>query len=131
MKALLIVCLLFAAPAFALVLDEPLPDSVQEAHARELFHDFRCVVCQSESLAESPAEVAREIRRTIRERVASGGTDEAIRHYLVGQYGQTILMRPDFAPDTYLLWLGPLCIFCVSAAALIAYFGAGRIQKRG
>lgn len=104
--------------AFALNVDTPLSDAVQEARAQNLFHQIRCVVCQSEAIADSPAEVARDMRRTVRELVTNGKSDAEIKDYLVQQYGDHILMQPPFKPSTALLWLAPVLVLC--AAALIA-----------
>lgn len=102
--------LLQIAPALALAVDTPLPDSAQEARAKALFHDVRCVVCQSESIAESPADIAADMRRLIREKIAAGESDEAIKTYLVKRYGDYILMQPPVKRATLLLWFGPLMV---------------------
>jgi cytochrome c-type biogenesis protein CcmH len=99
--------LFLAFPAFALTVDEPLADGAQEARAKALFHEYRCVVCASESLAESPAEVAKEIRAFIRGEVASGKSDAQITDFLVARYGDVILMEPPLNAQTLALWALP------------------------
>lgn len=106
-RKLLLLLLLLPWHAFALGVEEPLPDAAQEARAKTLFHEFRCVVCQSESVADSPAQVAADVRRTVRDQVSAGKNDADIKQYLTSRYGDFILMRPPFAGYTLLLWLGP------------------------
>lgn len=104
------IVLVLTASAHALTVDTPLPDLAQEARARALFHDLRCMVCQGESIADSPAEVASDMRRTVRERIAGGDSDAAIKQYLASRYGDAVLMRPPLRVSTWALWFGPLLI---------------------
>ena len=108
--------------AQALPVDTPLPDAVQEARAQALFREVRCVVCQSEAIADSPAEVAADMRKLIRERVAAGDSNEAIQAYLVSRYGDYILMRPPLKSSTALLWFGPLVIFIAGLLLTLRFF---------
>lgn len=112
MRAFLLAVLLAVMPfcAQALPVDRPLPDAQMEARARALFSEIRCVVCQSESIADSPADVASDMRRAIRQRIASGESDQLIRDYLTRQYGNFILMKPPLMRSTLLLWFGPLLV---------------------
>jgi cytochrome c-type biogenesis protein CcmH len=105
--------------AYALNVDTPLPNAVQEARARALFYEIRCVVCQSEPIADSPADVANDMRRLVRERIAAGDSDEAIKTYLVSRYGDAVLMQPPLNAETSLLWFGPFVM--LSGACLIAF----------
>ena len=109
---------LLATAAIAAAGSETLSDPALEARARSLQKELRCLVCQGQSLDESDAELARELRRIIRERIASGDTDEAIKEFLVARYGDFVLMRPPVQPDTYLLWFGPVLLLLVGAAAV-------------
>jgi cytochrome c-type biogenesis protein CcmH len=102
--------LALTAAACALGIEPPLPDAAQEMRAKALFRQIRCVVCEGESIADSPAQIAGDMRRAVRDAIARGSTDEAITDGLVSQYGSVVLMRPPFAPSTYLLWFGPLLI---------------------
>lgn len=111
----LILPLLFAFPAFALSVDAPLGNAAQEARAKALFHAFRCVVCASESLAESPAEVAKEIRYYIRAEVAAGKSDAQITDFLVARYGDAILMEPPLNAQTLALWALPFVMLGAGA----------------
>lgn len=110
--------MLIACPAFALSLEGPLPDAAMEMRAKALFREIRCVVCQGESVADSPADVASDVRRDIRERIAAGDSDVAIKAEMVSHYGDSILMKPPLKGTTWLLWLGPLMV--LGAASLLA-----------
>lgn len=95
---------------------EHLSDPALEARAVALQQQFRCVVCQGESLDESNAQIARDLRRLIRKRILSGASNQAITDYLVSRYGDFILMKPPLKADTYALWFGPLVVFLIAAA---------------
>jgi cytochrome c-type biogenesis protein CcmH len=121
----LLLCLL-APRALALTAEPPLPDPVQEAHAQRLFYEFRCVVCQGQSLAESDAPLAQDIRREIRRRVQAGQPDAQIRDFLVARFGDFILMRPPLMPRTLLLWAGPFLLLITGAGVVWRIFRRGR-----
>ncbi len=110
MMRIFLLFLLLASPAIALTVDDKLPDSAQEARAQSLFHELRCVVCQSESVADSPAEVARDMRRSVREKVAAGKSDDDIKAGLVAHYGERVLMMPEKNQRNALLWLAPILL---------------------
>jgi len=93
------ISLLIVSSAFAV--EKPLPDPVDEARAYALFHQVRCAACQSESLADSSADVASDMRRAIRERVNVGDSDDDIKQYLVSRYGDYVLMKPPMRPATF------------------------------
>lgn len=95
---------------------ERLPNPAQEAHARTLFQQVRCVVCQNESIDDSEADVARDLRRAIRDQVAQGQDDEQIRRFLVARYGEFILLRPAFTLGNSLLWLSPFALVLAGLA---------------
>lgn len=99
--------LIFSASAFALSVDAPLTDSAQETRAKGLFYEIRCVVCQSEAIADSPAEVASDMRRVVRERISNGQSDEQIKSDLAKEYGDVILMKPPLKQSTIVLWFAP------------------------
>jgi cytochrome c-type biogenesis protein CcmH len=98
---------------------DQLPNAAQEAHARALFKEIRCVVCQNESIDDSDAEVAGNLRQAVRAQVAEGRSDQDIKAYLVQRYGEFILLRPTFSAGNALLWLGPFLIVLAGAGVLI------------
>ena len=110
---------LFAGPALAVQPDEVMKDPALEARARALSAELRCLVCQNESIDDSEAELARDIRRLIRERIAKGETNAEVRAYLVSRYGDFILLKPPFKPDTLLLWLSPVLTLGLGVAAVV------------
>lgn len=100
--------------------DRPLPDAAQEARAKALFADIRCVVCQHEAIADSPAGIAADMRRLVREEIAAGRSDAQVREDLVRRYGDFVLFKPPVRAGTWLLWFGPLAALLAVAAALLA-----------
>jgi cytochrome c-type biogenesis protein CcmH len=102
-----------------------LPDPAQEARARHLFQDIRCLVCQNESIDDSEAELASDLRRTVREQVAAGRSDAEIKHYLVDRYGEFVLMTPAFSWTNLALWGGPFLVVVLGAGLLV-----GRLRNR-
>jgi cytochrome c-type biogenesis protein CcmH len=87
--------------------DEVMKDPALESRARALSAQLRCLVCQNESIDDSEAPLARDIRLLIRERIGEGESNDAVRAYLVSRYGDFILLKPPFKPETWLLWLSP------------------------
>lgn len=120
--ALLSVLLLivFAAPAARAVQpDEVLPDANMEARARALSAELRCLVCQNQSIDDSNAPLARDLRLLVRERLKSGDSDDAVRKFVVARYGEFVLLRPPFSTSTLLLWLGPPFMLLLTLAFLL------------
>jgi cytochrome c-type biogenesis protein CcmH len=115
--ALLAVALLGAAAADPA---DRLKDPAQEARARGLFRDVRCLVCQSESIDESDATLAHDLRQLIRAQVARGRSDAQIRAFLVARYGQFVLLTPKASLGNAILWAGPLVVVLAGAAAFMA-----------
>ncbi len=112
---------LLAAPAFAVQPDEVMKDPALEARARSLSAELRCMVCQNQSIDDSEAPLARDIRLLIRQRIAEGESNNAVRAYLVSRYGDFILLKPPFKPETLLLWLAaPLTLAAGLAGVVIA-----------
>jgi cytochrome c-type biogenesis protein CcmH len=107
--------LVATAPVRALPAPDTLSDPVQEARARNLQKELRCLVCQGESLDESNASLAVDLRRLIRARIKAGDSDDAIKNFLVQRYGDFILMRPPFEAHTYALWLTPFAVLILGA----------------
>jgi cytochrome c-type biogenesis protein CcmH len=111
--------LLMAKPAFASY--DRLTDPAQEARAEALQEQLRCPVCQGESLAESNAPLAADLRHLIRQRIAAGDSDAQVKAFLVARYGNFILMKPPLMASTWLLWFGPFGILLLGGgvAALV------------
>lgn len=96
-----------AGPALATLPDEILPDPAQEARARALGKHLRCVVCQNQSIDDSNAELARDLRILVRDRIKAGDTDEAAMDFIVARYGNFVLLKPPLQLNTLLLWFAP------------------------
>lgn len=104
MKRLILLLCLLAAPVFAVEPSEILDDPVLEARAREISQGLRCPVCQNESIDESHAPVAQELRVVLRERLVAGDTDAQVVDYMVFRYGEYVLLRPDARGANLILW---------------------------
>lgn len=117
LRVLLLVAL--SAPALALDPGEELPNAGQEAQARELFRELRCMVCQNQSIDDSDAPLAKDLRMLVRERVAEGDTSDDIRAFLVERYGDFVLLRPPVNSGTLLLWLAPALVLLVGAGGAV------------
>ncbi|QYY28197.1 cytochrome c-type biogenesis protein CcmH [Cupriavidus pinatubonensis] len=96
----------------------PLTDAELDARVHALSEQLRCLVCQNQTLADSNAELAVDLRRQIREQLRQGASDEAVKQYLVQRYGDFVLYKPPLKPLTWLLWFGPLLLLLVVLAAL-------------
>jgi cytochrome c-type biogenesis protein CcmH len=120
--AVVLFCAFLAAPALA-VSDpaELLPDRAQEQRAEALGHQLRCLVCQNESVEESNADLARDLRRIIRERIVTGDSDRQVTDWMVARYGDFVRLRPPFNAVTLALWGAPgIALLTGITAALIA-----------
>lgn len=124
-RAVLATFLLLAAPAFA-VSDpkEMLRDPAQEARAQEIGSQLRCLVCQNESIEDSGADLARDLRAIVRERVRAGDTDSQVMDWMVARYGNFVRLRPPLSPATVLLYATPL--LGVLAGGIAAFLGRRR-----
>ncbi|HEU5094963.1 MAG TPA: cytochrome c-type biogenesis protein, partial [Reyranella sp.] len=120
----MLLSLLLALPALAVEPSEMLSDPALEARARTLSRELRCVVCQNESVDDSPAEVAHDIRRAVRERLVAGDTDRQVLDYMVARYGDYVLLKPPFKTRTLILWLGTPAVLLLGALGL--WFAARR-----
>ena len=118
----LILGLLGPAGAAAVLPDEVLDDPVLENRARALSRLIRCLVCQNESIDTSNADLARELRILVRERLTDGDSDAEVFDFLVARYGDFVLLRPRMKPANYLLWFGPAALLLFGAAGVTLYF---------
>ena len=122
----IVAALLFAAPALAVLPSEQLADPVMEARARAISQELRCVVCQNQSIDDSDAPLAADLRVIVREQLRLGKTDEQAKQYLVSRYGTYVLLRPPVRPDTWLLWLGPFAVLGLGGLGVYAYLRSRR-----
>ena len=127
MKRVLIALLLATTTsAFAVEPDEILNDPMLEARARDIGKELRCPVCQNQSIDDSDANLARDLRLLIRERLQAGDSDTATISFIVERYGNYVLLRPPLKPATYLLWLGPFIIFGIALLIATLYLRGRR-----
>lgn len=120
--ALALTAILAAAAVHAADPAEMLPDPALEKRAETLGKDLRCLVCQNESIEDSNADLAHDLRVIVRERIQAGATDDQVRQYVVDRYGDYVLLRPPFKLTTLALWLGPVLLLAGAIAAAIAVF---------
>lgn len=127
MKAHAILAALAGALCLAAASDpaERLADPVEEAQAREIFRDVRCMVCQNESIDDSQADLARDLRRLVREQVHAGRSEAQIKAYLTERYGEFVLLAPRFSLGNLALWLGPFFVVGLGLLLLLA-----RLRRR-
>ncbi|MBF0169184.1 MAG: cytochrome c-type biogenesis protein CcmH [Alphaproteobacteria bacterium] len=126
-RLILSLLLLTSAPALAVDPAEMLKDPAQEARAREIGAELRCLVCQNQSIDDSDADLAKDLRQIVRERISAGDSDSAVKQFLVDRYGDYVLLKPPFNPKTWLLWLGPLGLALAAGLVGRAYY---RRQRR-
>lgn len=117
--AIAVLALQLTYPAAAVEPGEMLKDPRLEARARHLSQELRCLVCQNQSIDDSSAELARDLRILVRERLAAGDSDAAVLAFVEARYGEFVLLRPRLAPHTLLLWLTPLLLLGGAAFALV------------
>ena len=117
--ALAALCLVASLPAAAVQPSEMLPDPAMEKRARALSAELRCMVCQNQSIDDSDAALAKDLRVLVRERLQAGDSDEEVLDYLVARYGQFVLLRPRFEPQTLLLWGMPLALLLAGGAYFV------------
>jgi cytochrome c-type biogenesis protein CcmH len=120
-RALALAVALLASPAFAVQPDEMLADPALEARARELSKGLRCLVCRNESIDESNADLARDMRVLLRERIAGGDTDEEAVAFLVDRYGEYVLLQPTATGANLILWIAGPAMLLGGAAVAATY----------
>lgn len=114
--------LLATGPAGAVQPDEVLDDPLLEERARDISANLRCLVCQNQSIDDSDAPLARDLRLLVREQLKTGKSDEEIFDYVVARYGEFVLMKPVVAPHTLLLWLAPPILLILGLIAVVTLF---------
>jgi cytochrome c-type biogenesis protein CcmH len=116
--------LLLATPAHAVRPDEMLADPALEARAREIGQELRCLVCRNQSIDDSDADLAHDLRVLVRERLKAGDTNDRVVAYIRSRYGDFVLLRPPFELSTILLWIGPLLILLLGAFGIARFYRA-------
>ena len=132
MRAILLAAMMGLAAASALAVEpgERLADPVLEARARGLSGELRCLVCQNQSIDDSNADLAHDLRVLIRERLTAGDSDAQVLQFMVRRYGDFILLRPPVKPETYLLWFGPFAVLALGALGAALYLRRSRGQQQ-
>ena len=120
-RAVLALLLLVATQAWAVEPGERLADPALEARARDISRELRCLVCQNQSIDDSNADLARDLRHVVRERLQAGDSDQAVIGYVTARYGDFVLLRPPFKPQTWALWLGPPALLLVGFVAWLMF----------
>ncbi len=117
---------LWAAPGWAVEPDEMLDDPVLEARARALSQELRCLVCQNEPIDSSNADLARDLRILVRERLVAGDSDDDVKAFLVARFGDYVLLDPPMKLITYALWFGPALILLLGGLGVFLFFAGAR-----
>jgi len=125
----MLVLLTGGSPVLAVEPDEILADPVLEARARAISTELRCVVCQNQSIDDSDADIARDMRLLVRERLVAGDNDEEVVNYLVARYGEFVLLRPPLQPNTLALWLAPPIMAVVIATLSVLFYQTYRRRR--
>jgi cytochrome c-type biogenesis protein CcmH len=107
--------------ALAVLPDEVLKDPVLEGRARIISQDLRCLVCQNQSIDDSNAPLAKDLRLIVRERLTTGDSDAQVFEYVVSRYGNYVLLKPPFQTDTYILWMAPFLLMLMALAVAFNY----------
>jgi cytochrome c-type biogenesis protein CcmH len=116
-----VVYLSLAPQSFAVLPDEVLKDVILETRARVISQDLRCLVCQNQSIDDSNAPLAKDLRVIVRERLLAGDTDKQVFGFIVARYGNYVLLNPPFEKDTYLLWASPFLMLIIALGVAINY----------
>ncbi|CAO3352704.1 cytochrome c-type biogenesis protein [Azospirillum melinis] len=127
MKRLLLAALLaLSSPALAVQPDEVLPDPALENRARTISQELRCLVCQNQSIDDSNAPLARDLRLLVRDRLKAGDSDDKVMEYVTDRYGDYVLLRPPFKATTLVLWIGPFAVLLLGAAGTFLFLRGRR-----
>jgi cytochrome c-type biogenesis protein CcmH len=124
MRIFFILAILLTAltpPARAVEPNEMLKSPALEARARAISRELRCLVCQNESIDDSNADLAHDLRLLLRQRLTAGDTDQQVIDFIVARYGDFVLLKPPVEPATYLLWFGPAALLIIAAAGALMF----------
>lgn len=119
--SILTLVLAFGTPALAVQPDEILPDAAMEGRARDISSGLRCLVCRNESIDESNADLARDMRLLVRERLVAGDSNEQVIAFIVERYGEYVLLRPTTEGTNLLLWIAAPTLFVIAMGSSIVY----------
>ncbi|MEM8785056.1 MAG: cytochrome c-type biogenesis protein [Pseudomonadota bacterium] len=119
--------MMIAGPAWTAEPDEILDDPALEERARAISKGLRCLVCQNESIDESNAPLAKDLRLLVRERLVAGDTDGEVTAFVVSRYGDFVLLKPPVKPSTYLLWAGPFMLLLLGGVGAAVFIRASRL----
>ncbi len=128
---LLLMSLAWTPPAQAIQPDEILSNTGLETRARQISKDLRCVVCQNQSIDDSDAPLARDLRILVRERLVAGDSDQEVIDYVVSRYGDFVLLRPPVKGVTAVLWAGPLVFLLIGLIGIVVYFRRQSARAEG
>lgn len=128
LSVILLISAVWASPSHAVNPEEMLADPEMEENARAVSRHLRCVVCQNQSIDDSDAELARDMRVLVRERIMAGDTNREVLDYMVSRYGNYVLLKPPFEASTYVLWIGPAVIFVLGLIAVGVFMYQRRPQ---
>ena len=116
------VFLMLTSPSIAVEPEEMLEDPTLEARARDISAELRCLVCQNQSIDDSDAQLAKDLRILVRARLTEGDSDDDVMSYIVSRYGDFVLLKPPLNSSTYVLWYGPIVIVCIGLFVLVMMF---------
>ncbi len=123
---LVLAVIILPAISLALNIEEKLESPVQEQQAQEVFKQLRCVVCSGESIVDSRAELAKDLRALVRDKIKENYSAEEVLQYVATRYGDNVLMQPPLKSTTYLLWFGPLLILAVGFVIMFSVLRVGK-----
>lgn len=130
LKLSFLILLLFSSPAFAVQPKEILADPQLEARARVISEDLRCLVCQNQSIDDSDADLAYDLRVLVRQRLQAGDSNDEVKQYIVERYGDYVLLNPPFKPATILLWIGPFLMLLAGFLLVGLFFRNGKHKTK-
>jgi cytochrome c-type biogenesis protein CcmH len=109
--------------------DETLANPALEARVGDISRDLRCLVCQNQSIADSNADLAKDLRRLVRERIMAGDSDDEVIAFMIARYGDFVLLKPPLKPSTYALWFGPPVLFAIGVLVVVLYVRKLRARR--
>ena len=118
----LLLSMVFALPAHSVAVDKPLGDPMQEARARAIHKQLRCLVCQNQSIEDSNASLARDLRILVRDRISAGDAAEAVIRFVVDRYGDWVLLQPPLKSETIPLWAAPAIFLAISILLIVLWY---------